>query len=62
MYTVLLTFFNILLYKLTDQKDIVIGTAVSGRSHVDLESITGFFVNTLASRNNIEGNLTFSIL
>ncbi|WP_147239340.1 non-ribosomal peptide synthetase, partial [Tenacibaculum sp. E3R01] len=59
IYTVFLTFFNILLYKLTNQKDIVIGTAVSGRSHVDLEDITGFFVNTLASRNNIEGNFTF---
>ncbi|GAA4115508.1 surfactin non-ribosomal peptide synthetase SrfAB [Aquimarina addita] len=59
MYTLVLALYNLLLYKLSDQKDIVIGTSVAGRSHIDLESIAGVFINTLALRNNLEGKFTF---
>jgi amino acid adenylation domain-containing protein/non-ribosomal peptide synthase protein (TIGR01720 family) len=51
LYTVLVAVFNVLLAKITGQEDIVIGTPVAGRRHVDLEQIMGMFVNTLALRN-----------
>lgn len=47
----LLSAFNILLAKYSSQEDIVIGTAVAGRTHADLEPLIGMFVNTLALRN-----------
>ncbi|MCU0290351.1 MAG: condensation domain-containing protein, partial [Acidobacteria bacterium] len=52
MYIVILTIFNILLFKLCRQEDIVLGTLVSGRRHLDLENIIGMFVNTLVLRNH----------
>jgi iturin family lipopeptide synthetase A len=51
LYILLLTVFYILLSKLGDQEDIVVGTPIAGRRHTDLERIIGMFVNTLALRN-----------
>ncbi|MHB1392564.1 MAG: amino acid adenylation domain-containing protein [Clostridia bacterium] len=58
MYMVLLAAFNILLSKYSGQEDIVVGCAVAGRTHADLENIVGMFVNTLAMRNYPEGKKT----
>ncbi|MCK4258611.1 MAG: amino acid adenylation domain-containing protein [Halanaerobiales bacterium] len=49
MYIVLLSAFNVLLYKYTGQDDIVIGSPIAGRRHADLQNIIGMFVNMLAS-------------
>jgi hypothetical protein len=57
---VLLAIFNILLSKLGNQEDIIIGTPVSGRRHADLEKVIGMFVNTLALRNYPKKNRTFT--
>ncbi|SFB07600.1 non-ribosomal peptide synthetase [Clostridium frigidicarnis] len=54
MHMVLLSAFNILLSKYSGQEDIIIGTAISGRTHFDLQNIMGMFVNTLALRNRPE--------
>lgn len=51
LYIVLLAIYTILLYKYTGQEDIVTGSIISGRNHVDLENIVGFFAKTLALRN-----------
>ncbi|MEQ9660884.1 amino acid adenylation domain-containing protein, partial [Fulvivirga sp.] len=53
-----LTVYNILISKLSGQKDIVIGTPTSGRQHDDLEQLVGMFVNTLAIRNQIKNEYT----
>jgi acyl-CoA synthetase (AMP-forming)/AMP-acid ligase II/acyl carrier protein len=45
------TALNILLHKYTGQEDIVIGSPIAGREHPDLEGQIGFYVNTLALRN-----------
>ncbi|WP_419672500.1 non-ribosomal peptide synthetase, partial [Brevibacillus laterosporus] len=42
---------NVLLSKYSGQEDLIVGTPVTGRSHVDLQSTVGMFVNTLAMRN-----------
>jgi hypothetical protein len=59
LYMVLEALLAILLSKMTGQQDIVIGTALAGRNHPDLEGIPGMFVNTLALRNFPSGEKTF---
>ncbi|MCK8524319.1 amino acid adenylation domain-containing protein [Aquimarina sp. D1M17] len=51
LFMVLLSVYNVLLSKLCNQEDVIIGTSVSGRPHADLEQIAGMFINTLALRN-----------
>ncbi len=49
---------TILLNKYTNQKDIIIGTPLSGRNHHDLESQIGLFLNVVGIRNHIDGEKT----
>jgi non-ribosomal peptide synthetase component F len=51
LYMVLLAVFNVLLLKHTGQQDMVVGSPITGRSHPDLQSIIGMFVNMLSMRN-----------
>ncbi|MCP5048077.1 MAG: AMP-binding protein, partial [bacterium] len=51
LYMALLAVLNILLAKLCNREDIVIGSPIAGRRHADLEPIIGMFVNTLVLRN-----------
>ncbi|EPC8410314.1 amino acid adenylation domain-containing protein [Bacillus thuringiensis] len=60
MHMVLLSAFHILLSKCSGQEDIVIGIPIAGRSHADFQSIMGMFVNTLAIRNQSEGDMKYS--
>lgn len=55
----LLATLNILLQKYTGQKDIILGTALAGRDHADLEDQIGFYIQTLALRNQIDESATF---
>ncbi|NSL85715.1 amino acid adenylation domain-containing protein [Chitinophaga sp. Mgbs1] len=50
---------NALLYRYTDQEDIILGTPVAGREKAGLEGLIGFFVNTLVLRNRFSGTDTF---
>lgn len=59
LFVVLLAMYNVLLHKYSQQEDIVIGSIIAGRNHVDLENIVGLFVKTLALRNYPAGNKTF---
>ncbi|MGB3467902.1 MAG: amino acid adenylation domain-containing protein, partial [Cyclobacteriaceae bacterium] len=60
MYMVMLSIYGILLSKLGNQEDIVIGTPTSGRSHADLEEMLGMFVNTLALRVHVDSGTSFT--
>ncbi len=55
----LLASWNVLMYRYTAQQDIIIGTAVAGRGHADLEEQIGFYVNTLALRNKVDPQDSF---
>ena len=55
----LLGTFKLLLSRLTGARDIIVGTPVSGRSQVELEPLIGYFVNTLALRTQLTGDLSF---
>jgi amino acid adenylation domain-containing protein len=58
-FMILLSVYAVLLSKLGNQEDIVIGMPASGRQHADLENIIGMFVNTLALRSYPAGDLSF---
>ncbi|MFC5702236.1 condensation domain-containing protein [Cohnella faecalis] len=51
LFMVLLAAYNVLLSKYSGQEDIVVGSAVAGRTRAELEPLIGMFVNTLALRN-----------
>ncbi len=53
---------NALLFKYTDQTDIVIGTQIAGREHADLENQIGFYLNTLALRAQFSATDSYSAL
>ncbi|MGX5687252.1 condensation domain-containing protein, partial [Chryseobacterium cucumeris] len=59
LYMGLVTFLNILLFKYTSQKDILIGTPVAGREDVDLEGQIGCFVNTIVLKNTVDPSKDF---
>lgn len=59
LYTVLLSFYYVLLHKLCQQEDIVIGAPTAGRTHDDLQNIIGMFLNTLALRNRPQPGKSF---
>ncbi|WP_264530616.1 non-ribosomal peptide synthetase [Flavobacterium sp. N502540] len=46
----LLTVVNVLIYKYTNQEDIILGSPIAGRNHTDLEGQIGCFINVLALR------------
>ncbi|GAB1528923.1 MULTISPECIES: amino acid adenylation domain-containing protein [Brevibacillus] len=59
LYMVLLAAYNVMLYRYTGQEELIVGSAVAGRQHPDLERMIGMFVNTLAIRNYPTGSKTF---
>ncbi len=60
MFTVLLGVYNVFLSKLTGEKDIIVGTAASGRVHADVEQMIGMFVNTLPIRSDVDSKVSFA--
>ncbi|MBL3658744.1 non-ribosomal peptide synthetase [Fulvivirga sediminis] len=62
LYMSLLSVIKVLLYKLTGNKDIAVGTPVSGRNNEQLDQIVGMFVNTLVVRGNIDSDKSFRSL
>ena len=53
LFMVLLAAFKILLGRLAGQDDVVVGTPIAGRNRAELESMMGFFINTLAVRTRL---------
>jgi amino acid adenylation domain-containing protein/non-ribosomal peptide synthase protein (TIGR01720 family) len=60
LFMTMLGIFKALLYRYTGQQDICIGTPVAGRDRDEVEGLIGFFVNTLALRSRVTGNIGFS--
>lgn len=51
---------KILLFKYTGQKDIIVGSPISGRSHEDLENQIGLYLNNLILRNYLDKKESFA--
>src|SRR6266567_3615594 len=59
LFMTLLAAFQTLLFRYTDQDDIVVGIPIAGRTDSKLEKLIGCFINTLALRTDLAGNPTF---
>lgn len=59
LFMVLLAAFNVLLYRLSGQDDILVGTPIAGRKRTELEEMIGFFVNTVVIRTCLSGECSF---
>ncbi|MCW8930409.1 MAG: amino acid adenylation domain-containing protein, partial [Gammaproteobacteria bacterium] len=62
LFMTLMASFSVLLNKYTRQNDICIGTPIANRNRKEIESLIGFFVNTLAIRQQVEPDKTFNQL
>ncbi len=58
-FMTLLAAWQLLLARWSGQDDVVVGTAVAGRTRAELEGMVGMFVNTLALRGDLGGDPPF---
>jgi amino acid adenylation domain-containing protein len=59
LFMTLLAAFQALLGRSTGQEDLLVGTPVANRQHLELEGVIGFFANTLALRADLAGDPPF---
>ncbi|TCP55915.1 non-ribosomal peptide synthase protein (TIGR01720 family)/amino acid adenylation domain-containing protein [Tumebacillus sp. BK434] len=59
LFMVLMAAFHQLLARLGNERDVVIGTPVAGRSRMELQPLVGMFVNTLPVRTRSQESDTF---
>ena len=59
LFMTLLAAFQTLLYRYTQQEDIVVGSPIANRNRSEIEGLIGFFVNSLVLRTHVGGNPTF---
>ncbi|HEY5814156.1 MAG TPA: amino acid adenylation domain-containing protein, partial [Terrimicrobiaceae bacterium] len=59
LFMTLLAAFQVLLSRYSGQKDISIGIPAVNRTHIELEGLIGFFLNTLVLRGDLSGDLSF---
>jgi amino acid adenylation domain-containing protein len=62
LFMTLLAAFEIVLHRYTGQDDLVVGTPIAGRARAETEGLVGFFVNALALRTRVSGDLSFQAL
>ncbi len=62
LFMSLLTAWSILLSKYSQETDLVIGSPIANRNRTEVESLIGFFVNSLALRINLSNNPTVTEL
>ena len=62
LYMVLLTAFQTLLHRYSLQEDIVVGSPIANRDLTEIDSVVGYFTNTLAIRAKIDPQMSFTSL
>ncbi|MGI8771193.1 MAG: condensation domain-containing protein [Acidobacteriaceae bacterium] len=62
LFMVMLAAFQVLVHAYSGSEDIVLGVPVAGRGRVELESLIGFFVNTVVLRADLTGDPPFTHL
>lgn len=60
LFVLLQACFAALVAARSGESDVVMGVPIAGRSHLELESLIGFFVNTLIFRSRPRSELSFS--
>ncbi len=59
-FMTLLAAFKVLLHRYTGQSNLLVAAPVANRSHEDLESLIGFFVNLVVFRTDVSDDPSFS--
>ncbi len=59
LFMALLAGLQTVLARLSGQESLAVGTAIAGRSQVELEGLIGFFANTLVLRGDLHGHPSF---
>lgn len=62
LFMFLQTAFALLLGRVGNSTDIIMGTPLAGRTHTDTEALIGFFISNLVLRTDLSPNQTFSEL
>lgn len=62
LFMVILATLNTLLYRYTQQDDIVVGADIANRNRAETEGLIGFFVNLLVLRTDLSGYPSFKEL
>lgn len=62
LFMYLQTLFAVMISRFSNEMDIVMGTAVSGRDRLEVEPLVGFFVNSVVLRADTSGNPSFAEL
>jgi amino acid adenylation domain-containing protein len=59
LFMTLLSAFQVLLSKYAGSEDVVVGSPIAGRTRREVESLIGFFINTLVLRTDVSGDPGF---
>lgn len=59
LFVILLAAFKVLLYRYTNQTDLLVGTPITNRDQVAFERLIGFFNDTLVLRSDLSNEPTF---
>ena len=62
LFMLLQTAFSVLLYRQSNNEDILMGTPIANREQNEVANLIGFFVNTLVLRSDLSGNPGFTEL
>ncbi len=58
-FMLLVSVFELVLYRFSGQDDIAIGSHIQNRTRAELDPLVGFFVNTMVIRNRIDADARF---
>ncbi|HWS83041.1 MAG TPA: amino acid adenylation domain-containing protein, partial [Ktedonobacteraceae bacterium] len=62
LFTLMLAAYQTLLFRYTNQEDLIVGTTALGRSRADFERVIGYLANPVMVRAGVTGNPTFKEL
>jgi len=62
MFMTVLAAFNVLLFRYSNQRDILIGSPIANRNHPEIQSMIGYFLNMLVLRTRLRADMTFGEL
>lgn len=62
LYVIILAVFKVLLYRYSNQTDILVGSPINNREKLELEKLIGFFNETIVLRSQLEEEQSFENL
>lgn len=59
LFMALLAVFKVLLFRISGQEKLIVGSPIANRNRIETEGLIGFFINQLALCTDLSGNPTF---